>query len=399
VLRHELARSLGLLFEEVDNGHADVAGVPMKLRRHFSTRRREITAEMERRGSTSARGAQVAALATREAKGEHVAEAELRDRWARSAAPFDFSVAALPRLVRAPVVEVEDKALALRLTEQDASFKRRDVVRAVAEAATHGTSLVELEARAEALTSSQAVVELADDRCTTPEMLELERRSVLLAQGGVGEGRGVASAEALAAAVGERPSLGADQRAALATIACTGDGLDVLIGPAGTGKTFMLDAAREAWQRSGKRVIGASLAASAARELQLGSGIKSTTVDRLLLMIDQGRERLDGATVLVVDEAGMLGTRRLAALINEASGSGAKLLLVGDPRQLPEIDAGGLFASLATRLGHVALSENRRQRDPVEREVAAELRVGLNSHFHTGRERARLVLGRLLIDR
>lgn len=72
----------------------------------------------------------------------------------------------------------------------------------------------------------------------------------------------------------------------------------------------------------------------------------------------------------------MLGTRRLAALVAEAASARAKVLLVGDPRQLPEIDAGGLFAALAKRLGGVELRENRRQRHPADREIAAALRGG-----------------------
>jgi conjugative relaxase-like TrwC/TraI family protein len=377
VLRDELARSLGFLFEEVENGHADIAGVPIELRRHFSKRRREITAEMERQGATSARGAQVATLATRQAKSERLSEAALRERWVEAARPFDFTVEELPRLVRSPVIDAPDTDIAARLTEHDATFSRRDVVRAVAQAATQGASLDAIEARSDEFLASEQVIPLAPERWTTPEILALEERTVALAASGERSGRGLALEIAVAAAVADRPSLGADQRVAVESVTCSGNTLDVVIGPAGTGKTFLLDAAREAWESSGYRVIGASLAARAAAQLRAGSGIESQTADRLLLRIGQGRERLDAQTVLVVDEAGMLGTRRLAALVAEASANGAKVVLVGDPRELPEIDAGGLFAGLATRLGFVELTENRRQHDPVEREVAAELRGGL----------------------
>jgi ATP-dependent exoDNAse (exonuclease V) alpha subunit len=373
VLRDELARSLGFLFEEVENGHADIAGVPKELRRHFSKRRREITAEMERQGATSARGAQVATLATRQAKSERLSEAELRERWMEAARLFDFTVEELPRLIRSPVIDAPDADIAARLTEHDATFSRRDVVRAVAQAATQGATLDAIEERSDEFLASEQVIPLTPERWTTPEILALEERTVALAASGERSGRGLAFEVAVAAAVADRPSFGADQRVAVESVTCSGNTLDVVIGPAGTGKTFLLDAAREAWESSGYRVIGASLAARAAAQLRAGSGIESQTADRLLLHIGQGRERLDAQTVLVVDEAGMLGTCRLAALVAEASASGAKVVLVGDPRQLPEIDAGGLFAGLATRLGFVELTENRRQRDPVEREVASEL--------------------------
>ena len=80
--------------------------------------------------------------------------------------------------------------------------------------------------------------------------------------------------------------------------------------------------------------------------------------------------------MLVVDEAGMVGTRQLAALATETARAQAKLILVGDPKQLPAVEAGGLFTALSTRLPVVELVDNRRQADPVERQVVAALRHG-----------------------
>ncbi|MDQ3573614.1 MAG: relaxase domain-containing protein [Actinomycetota bacterium] len=376
VLRYELARSLGLLFEEVEQGHADVAGVPESLRREFSNRRRQIVEAMERHGTVSAKGAQAATLDTRRSKAEHVPEPELRRRWVQRAEPFAFSVDELPRLRRDPTVVVDDQEIAGRVTERHATFERRDVVRAAAQAATQGASLEDLEGRADAFLVGAHVVAVAEAHWTTPEMLALEERTVELAVAGHGSGRAVVSGQVLDAAVEARPSLGDDQRRAVHELTTSGNSVDVLVGPAGTGKTFSLDAARDAWVSSGHRVLGTALAARAAAELRHGAGIASQTADRLLLGLAQGREHLDERTVVVVDEAGMLGTRRLAALVAEADAVSAKVVLVGDPKQLPEIDAGGLFASLAGRLGHSELSENRRQRDPQERAVAEELRAG-----------------------
>ena len=86
---------------------------------------------------------------------------------------------------------------------------------------------------------------------------------------------------------------------------------DVLVAPAGSGKTFCLNVARAAWEDGGLRVIGVSLAARAAQELQDQAGIPSGTVERLLLDLASGVEKLDHRTVLVVDEAAMVGTRDL----------------------------------------------------------------------------------------
>lgn len=90
-----------------------------------------------------------------------------------------------------------------------------------------------------------------------------------------------------------------------------------------------------------------------------------------------GRRKLRAGDVLVIDEAGMLGTELMADLVGKAHGAEAKVILVGDPKQLPSIEAGGLLASLAGRIEIVELVENRRQIDPEERFVAAALRKGL----------------------
>src|SRR5699024_409401 len=104
--------------------------------------------------------------------------------------------------------------------------------------------------------------------------------------------------------------------------------------------------------------------------------IDSRSADRLLTALAQGRERIDERTIVVLDEGGMLGTRRLAALLDYVEQGNGKLVAIGDPKQLPEIDAGGLFAGIARRNGYVELTENRRQLDPDEREALAALRAG-----------------------
>lgn len=244
VLRNELATTIGLLFEEVEKGYADVAGVPKDLRLEFSGRRREIVAAMERHGAHSADGARAAALDTRRAKSEHVPEPELRERWTQRAEPFGFSLADLARLPRTPSIETDDTNLAELVTEQHATFERRDLVRAIAQAATQGASLAALEERTDAFLASAHAVPVSDSRWTTPEMLELERRTIALAVGSRASECGVAGAASVDACLDARPSLGDDQRQAVRAVVTSGNGVDVLIGPAGTGKTFCLDAAR-----------------------------------------------------------------------------------------------------------------------------------------------------------
>jgi len=75
------------------------------------------------------------------------------------------------------------------------------------------------------------------------------------------------------------------------------------------GETYSLNLAREMWEGSGYRVIGASLAARAAKELEDQAHIQSRTIAKLMIDLDRGIETLDDRTVLVIDEASMVGTR------------------------------------------------------------------------------------------
>ena len=154
----------------------------------------------------------------------------------------------------------------------------------------------------------------------------------------------------------------------------SGAGVDLVEGVAGSGKTFALAAARDAWTESGFTVSGVCLAAKTARRLEDSTGIPSTTVDALLMKLL--RSRLEPSDVVVVDEAAMVGTRKLERLLAHAEGAGAKVVLIGDPCQLPEIDAGGAFAGLARRFGAFELTENRRQHQPWERAALGQLRDG-----------------------
>jgi ATP-dependent exoDNAse (exonuclease V) alpha subunit len=103
---------------------------------------------------------------------------------------------------------------------------------------------------------------------------------------------------------------------------------------------------------------------------------EARTVDRLLLDLGRGRVELDGRTVLVVDEAAMVATRKLAPLLEHAERAGAKVVLVGDDRQFASIQAGGGFRALRLRLGASELTVNRRQVEAWEQRAIDDVRGG-----------------------
>ena len=169
--------------------------------------------------------------------------------------------------------------------------------------------------------------------------------------------------------------LGSDQQAALLHIGRDRD-LAIVVGYAGTGKSAMLGVARDEWEQAGYKVRGAALSGIAAENLEAGSGIASRTIASLEHAWARDREQLGPRDVLVVDEAGMIGTRQMERLLSAADQAGAKVVLVGDPEQLQAIEAGAAFRSLAERHGAAEITEIRRQRTDWQRDATRWLATG-----------------------
>jgi hypothetical protein len=218
---------------------------------------------------------------------------------------------------------------------------------------------------------------LEERRWSTPDLLAIEQGLVAAATGRTGEHTARVSHQAVGEALAAHPTAGADQQAMVRDLCQGGVGVAVVVGRAGTGKTFALGIARHGWQLDGYRLLAAAPTGIAAMSLQ-GEGFEDVaTCDRLLGDLDRGREQLDARTVLVIDEAGMVGSRNLTRLLEHAQQAQAKVVLVGDDRQLAAIDAGGGFRALRLRLGASELVENRRQQQAWEREALELVRSGL----------------------
>jgi hypothetical protein len=234
--------------------------------------------------------------------------------------------------------------------------------------------------------------EVDERRYTTRGLLLTEQRAINRALDRHDAGIAIADERHRDLAV-RRRTLTQEQQAMVRRLTASGAGVQVVVGKAGTGKTYALDAAREAWEASGIAVAGVALAARAALELEASAGIRSTTLARLLARLDDHREGspLQSGSVVIVDEAGMVGTRQLARLLDHAETQSVKVVLVGDPYQLPEIDAGGLFRALTTRLPAIELTDNLRQHHAWEQAALDELRHGdLDAALATYRQHGRI---------
>ena len=110
--------------------------------------------------------------------------------------------------------------------------------------------------------------------------------------------------------------------------------------------------------------------------MQVAAGIQSRTLASYELAWSGGRDPLTSKDVLVIDEAGMIGTRQLARVLEVAQKAHAKVVLVGDPEQLQAIEAGAPFRGIAAQHGVAELTQVRRQREAWQREATADLAAG-----------------------
>ncbi|MDA0226020.1 MAG: Ti-type conjugative transfer relaxase TraA, partial [Proteobacteria bacterium] len=267
------------------------------------------------------------------------------------------------------------------ITRQQATFTRRDLAQF---AFRHSDGKDQFDQVMSAVRTSPELVALGkdgrgEDRFTSRDMIDTEQR---LSQAGdrLAEraGHGLSAASQMGGrdtAESGSLALGSQQKDALAHITGKND-LAIVVGYAGTGKSTMLGVARDEWERAGYQVRGAALSGIAAEGLEGGSGIQSRTIASMEYQWDQGRELLGSRDVLVIDEAGMIGTRQMERVLSEAERAGAKVVLVGDAEQLQAIEAGAAFRSLAERHGAAEINEVRRQHEDWQKDATRALATG-----------------------
>jgi conjugative relaxase-like TrwC/TraI family protein len=414
-LRNELTQRLGIRWRPVHDHVADIAGIPQRVLTHFSKRRNEIEDELDRMGLSGPAAAAQVTLATRTAKVE-IDQDTLDERWAEDGATIGFGDADVDRLLvavdpintppdlsparlvpfrhvdpitgeaRESLLPLDDfaAALAWEVTERSGAFTRLDVQNAVADhlRGTGGTAF--LERLTDHVLSHKEMVPLPrpdaaavepgwEQRWTTRRMLQIEAELR-----GMFEPSPIASFALDPARIDEALSqlggtLGHDQFDTVRRLTTQGLAVEAVVGRAGTGKTYTMDAVRHVFASHGRRVIGVSPTARAARELADGANIETFTVPRLFSETTVG-----AGDVVIVDEAGMCGTLDLHRVVSHARFAGAKVVLVGDHHQLPEVAAGGGFRAALEVIGdrRCELTVNRRQIEVWEHTALDHLRHG-----------------------
>jgi conjugative relaxase-like TrwC/TraI family protein len=385
-LRHEMTQRLGVRWGEVRRGIAEIEGFADSHLREFSTRRAEI---LEATGpDASARARQIANLTTRQAKERDITQESLRERWRAKAEEIGLSQesirATMGRERQVPEGRVSIAEVEAALTAHASHFDRRDAIQAVAECLPEGASGEEVEELADAFLALENVIPIGEsakgERFTTLRIWELEQGALASAeQMAALTDRAVASELIAARVIGRRPTLKADQGAMIKRLLVDGEGLQIVIGEAGTGKTYATLTAAEGWAAAGVELRVAAPTWRAANVLR-SEGLEATSIARLLVEFERSARRgeaaLDRGSVLLIDEAGMVDSATLARLIDHAQAAHAKLVLIGDAEQLGEIEAGGLFGALAARSDPIVLDEVIRHNHDLDREAAKRIREG-----------------------
>jgi conjugative relaxase-like TrwC/TraI family protein len=380
----------------------EIAGVPQGLLEAFSARSREVARAAERFrakwGRAPERGElRRLKLENRKAK-VLVTRADLHAVWTDTAARVDFvgdEPARLPGEARGsrPERALSDR-VEERLTERAATFEPGEFRAVLLEQSVGELAPREALGFSRAMIAERRVLPLEGGLMTTLAVRTreqaVERRFTQLAQAAdrdVGTVAREIASDQVAEQIGGH--LSDEQAHALQVITGPERGA-ILVGPAGTGKGVVIDAAARAEQLTGHQTLGVAVSWSTAERLGRDSPALSQqvfSVDALISRVEHGQVKVDADTTIYFDEAGMADTSRLDRLTEIVERTGAKLVAVGDAAQLPSIGAGGMFDRLAEIAPSAELSDIRRTLDPEEQRAWADLRAGRSdramAHYHS----------------
>ena len=399
-----------------------IRGVPDKLCRIWSSRRREIddlVSEQQKAGmQATAKTRSWANQKTRQSKDRLPGLQQLQEKWLRVADQLGFDIRQLPTarpvLHRRRFEKLFRRALrdAIRGAHEDqAHFPVRLILQKVFERMEHTGfhPRMVVERIDQALSQQRDLVHLQGEGfnriLTTRKMWQMEEK--LLADCDVLRERTGARVRSskLDRILADHSHLSGEQVEALKHLTQQKGALRLLQGVAGAGKSRTLDAVRDAFERSGFRVLGGAISGIAKQNLAEQAGIESRTIASYLYHMDRsvGRKicdrlihdlkqlvraardlpttqhqplKLTRKTVLILDEAGMNDSHSFGALVRLVRKAGATLILVGDSKQLQPIGPGGVFPYLLAKYTHASLKTNRRQQSLEDREAVERLREG-----------------------
>ncbi|THG78384.1 hypothetical protein E5198_15735 [Pseudomonas sp. A-1] len=372
-LRRDVPELAVSLYNDLELFGLMVAGIGEEQIRQFSSRRAQILSCVQEMAESGAAAKRAAAKRTRNRK-QAVDTTLLRQQWSE----------ALTDIHLAPAERQPPSLLLLEtlLFKGGSVFDRLALDRLAAQLAIDHGGLDGLEILRSELIRQMRIIPLPISNgrqlYTTLDMIEMERDLLHFASASRFAPQFALQSSSVTAALASFQSQRGfelrDEQAHAVHHAAQGNRLALVQGAAGVGKSASLAALKIAYETDGRRVIGLAPSGAAAAELEKSSGIASSTIHALLMKLELGkgdkRFQLQAGDVLIVDEAGMIDTRTLHRLASHASQAGAKLVLVGDERQLEAVGSASTFAMLGQQIGRAEIIEIARQADPADRAIS-----------------------------
>jgi len=423
-LRAELTRRLGVRWDPPEHGIAEIADIDPVVLAEFSQRTGDMARRLDEklgrfrthlgRDPTSGERWKLereAAVDSRPAKPHAPTSAELRQEWQQRVRILGHNPERLVQTVvgcQLGLVGIQSETAARlveeavgSLAERQSTWRPAELVRELAAAVPASVTVDAeqltgfLQRLADHATTARCVdisrpvpvgvplrrdarpiSEAATDRAlTTQAILDEEQQLVAWAE----RRQTAGPVRTLSLAVGSSDDLTPAQTRAVAAVAGHRP-LELIVGPAGTGKTTALSYAAARLDAQGRPTYGVAPTAAAAEVLAGETGIAADTLDKLLIEHHQARPGpaydLPAGTTVIVDEAGTAATPKLAELARLADRQGWRIVLVGDPRQFSAVGRGGMFAHLIDRYGGIELDRVHRFRHHWERQASLRLRAG-----------------------
>lgn len=387
-----LTRELGLAIKQEEHGFS-LPAVPAEVVELFSKRRIAIEEEAEARGfepGHDRKPAQKVSYDTRKSKTKGVTAETLRAGWIAEAQQIGFDPATFMPAIEAACAahiahdqptdglkSLDREDLIGTVFARDAQLSWPDILRRVAQQVQTFASASEALVLAEEL--RKQLIDLprhdhGEKIYTTRIVIEAEHTLLKTAVAGRSRWKNLTKSQ-VSAGLKRYPTLSAEQKAAVIH-ALNRDRVAVVNGSAGAGKSYMSFAIARIAEDHGLWVIGTSAAWTAAHVLRREAGLTvdaTYSLTKLLAELAIGDMVLTEKTVVIVDEAGMAPLAAIADLVGYADKAGAKIVLVGDVKQLQPVAFGAPMRALADELGFAQLVGIRRQRHEWMRAAAVDL--------------------------
>lgn len=391
--------------EETGIAMFEIIGLPKEMREAYSKRTLQMGDWLEKHPEANKN---IAALATRKNKDEPV-YSELTSLWKqsldheRSQHPeWPQSIEAIQKTPAPELQGIEDDSLLEKLHRNTAIFERKELVLHLAQENVGLLNAHQVEREADAFIqrmkdrdllvliephrrpddaefskspgrkhtevryAAQFVVDL-EQQLLDHTRARKDEQAVRIPEATVQ--RTIAQFEASKSTPGQAFKMTGEQKYAVQYMCSDSGGVAVLTGYAGAGKTSSMRCAVEAWESEGRSVLGTCAGNQAANKLKAEAGIETMSIAKMRQRLDKGTLKLTDQTVLIIDEAGMVGTRDLAYLEQKISDAKGKLVVCGDPRQLQPVSWGAPMRLMEGE-GHAKLTEIRRQQTQEGRDIA-----------------------------